>query len=587
VNQIIAMICGIVMTGIIGGCVIERTTRETVLKMTAFGAVGDGIYDDSPAVQRALAAVRETDGPVRLLFDVQICYLGPQTERDAQFDLTGLENITIDGQGATLILHPLNGLVRLADCRNVTFKNFVIQHRPLPFMQGDIEAVEDGSFLWRIHDGFPLPKPADWMRHHGHFFDNPAAHLPERTEWEQREQFNGPWLWGSVLSADSAALKPNFTNHLFVDEVTPVDEKKRLFRVMISEGYREFLSGLIPGERFVLPRMTRTTEQFFQLRDRGWMFEQNVQVRNSSGILLENLTFYSARPGMVFGVRHNTGDVTIRGCTVTWLPGTDALMASWRDGVHCKNNRIGPVIENCRFEGLFDDSVNLSADAVMAEEILAADRLRLTSAGFSPGDEIGVFSPDSGMWQTGLTVTAVTDRDVTFSRPVEHVICGHMIPHDDVRATQFFNLSCANRGFVVRNNFFGLQRRHAVLARSAGLVENNIIQGVSGHAFEFSNTSGSFYEGPFPRGVQVRGNRIFDTARTPVFIGTKGAAVPVTGDILLEDNEIICAPNVPVRLECVESVSFRNNRFSRDGVQPIPQRAGVKVDSRSVNITFF
>ncbi len=592
------MKCFLVLLGsalMLSGCVRggenSAVEKKRVFHIEEFGAVGDGVHNDAPALKKAFQTLEKIKEPVRLVFSEKTYRLGRQNESDAQFDFSEMKNVEVDGQGAALIIHPVHGVARFFNSRNITFKNFVIQHDPLPFVQGTILSVnpDEGFFVLKVSDGFPLPPSEQWMNDEGHFFDNPAAEIPERAGWETRHGPVSAWRWGVVMNSSSRMLKSNFPNHLFIQNVVPAGmDDERVFRVVATEPYRIHLSKIVPGERFILPRFRRTKEEYFSLKDKGWMYEQNVQVRKSADILVENLTFYSARPGMVFGVRHNVGPVTVRGCIVTWLPGSDRLIASWRDGVHCKNNRVGPVIENCRFEGLFDDSINLSADAVMAKKVISPRRFELTSSGFEPGDRVGVFRPDLGGWDTGFSVVESDGAVVTLDRPVEGVIPGEMRPRVDVTSTHFYNLSCANDGFVVRNNFFGIQRRHAVLARCRGLIENNVIDGVCGRALEFSNECGGFYEGPFPRGLRVRGNRISNTAWAPVVIRTKGpdGMGPVTGDILFEDNEVVFDSGAPVEIECAESITFSGNRFSRTAGTEVPARQAVKADSASRDIQF-
>jgi hypothetical protein len=590
-NSLVLLCSALVFTGCVRGGEGPVPDSPQVFSIEDFGAVGDGVHNDAPALKKAFQTLEKIKKPVRLVFSEKTYRLGKQDVSDAQFDFSGLENIEVDGQGATLIIHPVHGVARVFNSRNITFKNFVIQHDPLPFMQGTILSVapDEGFFVLKIQDGFPLPPSEQWMKDEGHFFDNPASEIPDRTGWETRVASGSAWRWGAVMESASRALKRDFPNHLFIQNVVPAGTgDERTFRVYATDPYKVYLADIVPGERFILPRFRRTKEEYFNLKDKGWMYEQNVQVRKSSDITIENLTFYSVRPGMVFGVRHNIGPVTVRGCTVTWLPGSDRLIASWRDGVHCKNNRIGPVIENCHFEGLFDDSINLSADAVMAKKVISSRRFELTSAGFEAGDRVGVFRPDLGSWDTGFSVVEADGSVVTLDRPVDGVIPGEMRPRTDVTSTHFYNLSCANDGFVVRNNFFGIQRRHAVLARCRGLIENNVIDGVCGRALEFSNESGGFYEGPFPRGLRVINNRISNTAMAPVVIRTKGpdGMGPVTGDILFENNQIIFDDGAPVELECVENMVFKGNVFSRTDGTPVSNQDAVQVDSSSSDILF-
>ena len=147
----------------VSGCARLGThtpTEETqVFHIEEFGAVGDGDHNDVLALKEAFQALEATEGAATLLFQKKTYRLGKQDESDAQFDFSGMENIEVDGQGATLIIHPVHGVARFFNSRNITFKNFVIQHDPLPFIQGEVISVspDEGFFLLKIQEGVPLP----------------------------------------------------------------------------------------------------------------------------------------------------------------------------------------------------------------------------------------------------------------------------------------------------------------------------------------------------------------------------------------------------------------------------------------------
>ena len=580
---------------LLGGCSSLQPAAERVFSLEEFGAVGDGMHNDVLALKKALRAIRQLDGQqATLLFSEKTYRLGKQDECDAQFDFSGMENLEVDGRGATLLIDPSHGIARFFGSRNIVFKNFTVQYDPFPFVQGTIVSIQpdEGAFLLNIEKGYMLPPSEQWMAEEGHFFGNPASVLPDESEWDERHNPVTAWRWGVVMQAGSRRPKTGMADHLFIKKVSPMETgDDRNFQITVLESYKKEIAGLAPGDRFIFPRFQRTKKEFFKFKNTGWMSEQNIQVRESSDILLENLIFHVLRPGIICGVRHNEGQVTIRGCTVTWLPGSDHLIASWRDMVHCKNNRIGPVIENCRIEGLLDDGINLSADALMAEVVLAPDRFRMTGGVFHSGDEVGVFNPTAGTWETKFRVVEAEGKTIRLDRPVQDVVVGTMTPHKDVISTQFYNLSYVNSGFVVRNNHFGLKRRHAVLARCQGVIENNVIDGVAGHAVEISNEVGSFYEGPFPQDLQIRGNRISGTSKTPLVLRTRHfrdalSGKPITGNILFENNEISFNGEVSVQLECVENVEFKGNAFSLTDGTPVPVAEAIKIDSTSRNIQF-
>ena len=59
----------------------------------------------------------------------------------------------------------------------------------------------------------------------------------------------------------------------------------------------------------------------------------------------------------------------MRGLEVRFAPGTNRLLTTDADGVHCQQNRSGPVIEDCYFEGMADDAINIYAPPNVLREI--------------------------------------------------------------------------------------------------------------------------------------------------------------------------------------------------------------------------
>ena len=209
-------------------------------------------------------------------------------------------------------------------------------------------------------------------------------------------------------------------------------------------------------------------------------------------------------------VDFNTGLITIRGFKVMVPPyDPTRLISNWRDGVHCKANRIGPIIEDCYFEKLLDDSINLGQSTVTASEIISPTRLRMfqqtgpevwteDSSTMKIGDRIMIFYPGSGDYIGPILVDAVDATNkaiITFDTPISGVVTGF-----NTSATQFYNLEMSNAGYIVRNNTFKIQRRHAILARAInGRIEGNHIEEVGGNGMALENEFGTFYEGPSPK----------------------------------------------------------------------------------------
>ena len=474
---------------------------HAVFKVSIFGAVGDGVHDDGPAIRKAIAAAIEA-GPGSLVrLESKTYRLKEHPRSDTQFELANVKGITIEGNGARLINTPTNNFMRLRACRNVTVRGLVIDYDPLPFTQGTIVKVDaaQGTFDLALHRDYPLP-PAD--------------------NWVKERLGKGGWQWGSVIDPKERHRRWDVQMHYFITSIQPLDTTKSIYRIEVTPQFRRALKPVEPGDRFFLPL------PYVRANSRGGSTGTNFSVLGSSDCTIEDVTFYSARSGMVFGVSHNEGPIALHELAVRFKPDTDRVCTSWRDGIHSKDNRVGPVIEDCYFEGMLDDSINMGANTAMARDTRSDTEFVLMGAVFQAGDKVLVWDPVTGQTLSETTVVLVKRERggalVTLRDAAPNVVIGQKRPQQDIASTHFYNLSRCGRGFVVRNCTFKPQRRHALLVRAPdGLIENNLIDGVGGSAVVLGNEMGNFYEGPFPHNTIVRNNRIRNTQLTAISVHTR------------------------------------------------------------------
>jgi len=498
--------------------------QQTVFDISRFGAVGDGVHDDGPALRRAMAAAIQAGPGSRVVLSPKTYRLLENPRSDYQLDLTDVGGLIIEGNGARLINTPSSNLIRLRGCQGVTVRGLTVDYDPLPFTQGTIVQVDadEGTFDLRLHIGYPLP-PAD--------------------TWVKQRLGQGGWQWGSVIDPKERHRRWDVQMHFFIKSVQALDLAERLYRIEVTPQFKKALSPVRAGDRFFLPL------PYVRSGGRGGSMGTNFSVMACSNCTIEDITFYSARSGMVFGVSHNEGPISLRKLAIRFKPGTNRICTTWRDGIHSKDNRMGPVIEDCYFEGMLDDSINMGANTAMAREIRSDTKFVLSGAPFRPNDEVLVWDPVTGRTLARTTVVSLgRERGavlVTLREPVSGVVTGRKRPHRDIASTHFYNLSRCGRGFVVRDCTFKPQRRHALLVRAPdGLIENNLIDGVGGSAVALGNEMGSFYEGPFPSNTIVRNNTIRNTQDTAikVYTRTRKQAVTMTRGIQIRNNNITVLP---------------------------------------------
>jgi hypothetical protein len=440
-------------------------------------------------------------------------------------------------------------------------RGFNVDYSPLPFTQGVIGQVNAraGTFDFRIDPGFPLPPPDALVK--------------------QRLGKSG-WDWGSVMDAQERHVRWAVSDHFFVAAVNAVADAARVYRVQVAPEYLTRLAPVRPGDRFVLPLRVSTGG----VRDVG----DTVRVTGSADCRLEQLTLYAGRNGMDFAIIKNEGRITLKGNQIMIKPGTERLISTWRDGMHCKNNRIGPCIEDCRFEGMLDDSINLSADTAMAARVISDREFQLVGPSFAAGDRVLVFDPVRCRILAETKVARLSQTNgantVVLADAVTGVTPGRKQPQTDIHATQFYNLDYVNAGFIVRGCTFLPQRRHAILVRGChGLIESNRVDGIGGSAVCMGNELGSFYEGPFPHDNLIRGNVIENTRLTAIQIYSRGLQRQgqFTHDIQVVDNQITPRSSMAgIVVESARRVTLTGNRILDSRGQSLRDQ-GVQIKNTS------
>ncbi len=533
---------------------LSQAAGATAIHIRDHGAVGDGKTDDGPAVRRALATAIQGGPGAKLVFDQRTYRFGPYRGGSSQIELTDVNGLTIEGNGANLLLHPQNGIFAIRRCHNILVRGFVIDFDPLPFSQGKIRAVrvDEGVFELELHDGYPLP---------------PLDSIVKKRLGE------GGWRWGTVIDPKERHRRWGIPDHYRIASVDRIGG--RIYRIKVTSSHKEGLEPVLPGDRFFLPLM---------LTEKGERaFGENIAVRESADCILEDITIYSARSGMNYSINRNEGLITLRNNTITFRPSSSRLCSTWKDGMHVKDNRVGPLIEGCHFDGMLDDSINISANTAMAISIISPKVFRLMGPAFSAGDAVMVFDPQSGKTQITEVIEAKVEgktHTVTLADSVEGVIVGRK-QREHIKSTHFYNMSYINDRFIVRNCSFNPQRRHAMLVRSPnGIIENNTIDSVGGAAVWMGNEMGSFYEGPFPQNNIIRNNTIRNTQLTAIHIYTRALNRHArhTSKIRVQNNKITVLPDrMAISVRNAAEVELKSNR--------ILDQTGAEIDSTGMILT--
>ncbi len=520
------------------------------------GAVGDGAIDDGPAVRRAVAAAIAAGPGSTVLFEKKTYRLGRCTGQ-AQIELNGIDGLAIDGNGAEIINNPYNGFISMDGCSNVTMRGFFFDCDPLGFTQGDIVRVSPstGEIWVKIHEGFIDPLK--------------ISETLNKKVWNRV---------GFTIDANERKLKPGP-----IDFVDRIEAAAGLLRVKLKA---DSFDHIVEGDRFV-----------FGLHQGG--HGPTIGVARSADILLTDYTIYSAKFGMNHVLSDNRGRVRVKNGNITFRPGTDRLITSIKDGFHCKHNAVGPIIEDCLLEGMMDDSINISVCPYWVKEDLGDNRYLIAEVAFSPraGDRLMAYTPNPGTVEVDLNVLSVEPQTqgrgawnmITLDRPIPGLVLhtlDDLFPGgtDKLKFTGLYNLDACGKDYIVRNNRFLPQRRHALLARGfGGRFEGNLVDGIGGNGVNLGNEIGSFYEGPFPGDTIIRGNTFRNVEWFPVRVYARGKGAWAK-NITIEKNRFFGWGDAALHLSNIDGGSVSRNEIGA-GRKDTPQSDAIIVkDSRDVRL---
>ena len=535
----------------------EITTLKRALKTfnaRDYGAVPNTAADAGPGIRAAIAAAAATGVNSEVVLESGAYRV--KTLQDGRFHLVinGSRHLTIRGvAGATQLVftNPGNPAVGIFGCTDTFVKDIIIDYDPVPFTQGTVVAIDKaaGTFDLNLDAGYPvLSQP--WFQPNG---------------------------MGEIIDRSKRRLKTAAPDYAFVESWSLV--QNRLWRMKFDPSTADRLNYMAAGDAYVhLARLPGGTIEMNSCTDCG----------------LENLVEY-ASPGLSLLLAGSETPTILNAFQIRFKPGSNRLIASNGDGVHCQQNRQGPKLDGCYFEGLCDDGVNVYCPPNTVQGVRSSTQIVVgQNTGIRVGDLVQVFDLENGAIRAEVNVTAVQTEGssyvITLSAPVSGVRSSD--PADHV-----YNLSACGAGFVVKNSTFRNHRRNGLTIRGInGLVEGNTFDHTCGFPINAVNEPG-WPEGPIPRDLTFRGNTVLGGADSLGYSSdTYSAAFRVfslknsgfTNDrvcrrITVENNTFTDPPKACVFLGSVQDGSVRNNTANTANPFVLQQNcAGVVEENNTV-----
>lgn len=448
------------------------------LNVASFGAVGNGSTDDGPAIRAAINAAAASGVPTRIAFDGTKTYRITSFTGDYAMDFASKENIRLMGNGATLSILAPKRVASLYRSRNIRIEGFTVIFNPLPYFQADVVGYNPSAKTLdiKVLNGYPMPpvdapgvadNSATWSFGHSYGHDPSSQHV-----------------WIRTIKEIDAANTANRTLRL-----TAQDQSAGAVTLIGSDDASFGGVGMIIAN----PGYGQTGNYI-------------VKIRESSHVLFKDLVIRQA-PEFVFLAYGNDGPVRFANVDIKVPAGSQERFVSWRDGFHVKDNRYGPIWEDCDFDGwaMQDDLFNLTAVWMYVNLVNAGTPRWITLN--HPGTE-------GNPWRAGDWVTAQQLNGTVkgSAKLLSCVVADSLIYCELDRAIpglaagdRLIDDLASNRGSVIRRcaTSTGDAGNSSWRQRTPILVEDNDFEDVT---LLIEAESGS--EGPVPQDMVFRRNRM-------------------------------------------------------------------------------
>ena len=300
----------------------ENTNRVSV---RTFGAIPDDGLDDAPALREAMAYAKLHKGitlyfppgiynfrdekAVQLMNEVMSGKMGNDPEKtiftpyypySRGLDFNGLENITIEAAGASLLMDGWMEPVSLEHCKNITVKGLTIDYKRKPHSIGKIIAVQPEYYdvvfdsIYPVTAAMPIPRMIIWDNIAKRMFPK-AKGMPSKTELIAPQTLR-------IYYKTESNWKDNYV--------------------------------IIPN---------------------SFHFRPAILIHEASDIRLEDVTIHS-QPGMGI-VGHRSKNITMTGLRI--VPSDGSFMSTNTDATHFTTCTGWLKFQDCTFEGHGDDAVNI------------------------------------------------------------------------------------------------------------------------------------------------------------------------------------------------------------------------------------
>ena len=512
---------------------LALSTAQAALDVTKFGAVPNDGKDDTEAFLAAFRAAQSNGGK---LIEIpkgryHLRADGNPSRLDLLFPVTHQNGLTIRGHGAELMMSGNAGIFWFDGCQNITVEGLTMDWERPPFSQGTVIATASNYFDVEIEKNFPVKggEPVGaFMSYH------PDTRLPDGR---------GLDVYNSVERTE--LLRPQVLRvHLKRNIAVPV----RTLLVLRHQVYG-------PGV---------------------FRFHRCGEVR-VSGVTV----FTTAGMALVGSVCTN---ISLKQFEVRLKPGSGRMMSATADATHFSGCKGTLSLEDCTFEGMGDDGLNVKSGVYLIVTERVDDRTVLAQHNLKgpdlpdAGDDVELYHPETLLpFSTNRVRSASIDAG---SQNVHRVTFAETLPKEFRVGDALGNASRVAKLRMRRCTVRANRARGVLCQTRDAIIEDCTFRSCTGPGVLVLTELAYFHESIGTRNVTVR-NNLFENcnqgaataeAALAALAWLKNNVYPpqpgVHRDVRFEGNRIIGTANSAIFAVGVDGLTIRKNLIRQACLKP-------------------
>lgn len=458
-------------------------------------------------------------------------------ERKIALHIKNTSNLTIDGNGSTLILHGRMTACIIDLCKNITLKNLIIDADRPTISLVEVEKKTLFSSIVKIH------KDSKYK------VENGKLYFCGENFTEDAKKVSGE-SWASVYFYKD---NPDVIRRTRRNPMRYSYKCEDLGNNRVKFSYY-FNNSIKVGENYHLHRDTRD--------------ECGIAIIKSDNVKLEKVEIRQNSSFAIVG--QDSKDITIDGVKLKADEKSERYASSQADFMHICMCRGKFTLKNSYFAGAFDDCLNVHGVhfkiTKVMDNLITVKFKHPQAYGYNPfdeGDEIEVI-----------------DRPTLAPKNIKaKVVSTMMVSSYEIELTLDRELVGANCGDCIENltkmpevevsdNYFSRVPTRGVLMTSGKktVIKNNVFYKTQMSGLLISDDAWSWYESGRVNDVLIKGNKFVECQGQAILIKPENGLFKniVHKNIVIEENEFILKDTLAINAKNSQLV-VRNNKYEGGG----------------------